>query len=85
MIPLSDVPFATLRRLLRDLGFREGTTPEGHHVFEHEPSGALFVFRAYKPQDRVSVPDMISVRTQFDYRGLLSPEALERRLKKASA
>jgi hypothetical protein len=87
----SDIPFAAIRRLLLDLGFVERAIPKASAMdvpgiaFGHAASGAVFLFPAYRPQDRVSMADFVTVRSQLDWRGLLSEEAFDAALRKASA
>jgi hypothetical protein len=81
----SDVPFAKLRALLLDLGFLERVIDDQSLGFYHAESGAVFTFRLYRPQDRVSMMDLAGVRFQLDWRGLLSREAFDAALRKASA
>jgi hypothetical protein len=81
----SDIPFAKLRALLLDLGFLERVIDDKSLGFYHAESGALFMFRRYRPQDRVSMMDLAGVRFQLDWRGLLSREAFDAALRKASA
>jgi hypothetical protein len=86
----SDVPFAAIRRLLLDLDFVEKALPKTTAdppaiVFGHAPSRAVFMFPAYRPQDRVSMADLVTVRKQLDWRGLLSEAAFDAALRKASA
>ncbi len=49
--------FAKLRQLLLDLGFAEQTVPGPNIVYFHEPSRALFAFRPYKQNERVTEYD----------------------------
>jgi hypothetical protein len=81
----SDLRFASLRQLLLDLGFVEKVVPGSSVVFGHADSGAVFLFRPYRPQDKVSMMDLVGVRKQLDLRGLLSEEAFDASLRKASA
>jgi hypothetical protein len=87
----SDVPFATMRKLLLDLGFVEKAVSgvADNHVptlvFGHADSDTIFLFRAYRPQDKVSLADLGGVRFQLDWRGLLSREAFDAALLKVSA
>jgi hypothetical protein len=87
----SDLPFSALRKLLLELGFEEKTVPQSAEnpvpgiAFHHAESDCFFVFRQYRPQDRVSMLDLVGVRSQLDWRGLLSPEAFDAALRKASA
>ena len=43
------------------------------------------MFRHYRPQDKVSLADLASVRKQLAWRGLLSEEAFDASLCKVSA
>jgi hypothetical protein len=86
-----DLPFSALRDLLLELGFEEKTVPKSAEnpvpgtAFYHPASDCFFVFRPYRPQDRVSMMDVLGVRSQLDWRGLLSEQAFDAALRKASA
>jgi hypothetical protein len=84
MIP-SDLPFAKLRALLLDLGFVEDVVDGKYLGFYHADSDTVFPFRMYRPQDRVSMVDLVTVRKQLDWRGLLREEAFDAALRKVSA
>jgi hypothetical protein len=81
----SDIPFARLRSLLLQLGFVERVIDGTHLAFLHADSDTFFTFRLYRPQDKVSMMDLAGVRSQLDWRGLLSREAYDDALRKASA
>jgi hypothetical protein len=93
----SDLPFACLRKLLLDLGFTEhvvdgnqltkgfGVQGKKYLAFNHPESDTSFLFRFYRPQDNVSRADLVNVRSQLAWRGLLSEDAFDASLKKASA
>jgi hypothetical protein len=86
----SVIPFARLRSLLLDLGFAERVIdgkgfPGKHLAFYHADSDTLFTFRLYGPKDKLSMMDLTGVRKQLDWRGLLSENAFESALRKASA
>jgi hypothetical protein len=87
----SDLPFSALRKLLLDLGFEERAVPASSVIpvpslaFRATASRAFFLFRAYRPRDKVSVADLVTVRKQLDWRGLLSEGAFDAALRKASA
>ncbi len=81
----SDIPFAKIRALLLGLGFDERVLEEKYLGFYHASTDALFAFRMYRPQDMVSRVDLNEVRMQLDLRGLLSEEAFDAALRKASA
>ncbi len=81
----SDLPFARLQAVLLDVGFVERVLDEKYLGFFHAPSDTLFTFRMYRPKDKVSLADVVSVRQQLAWRGLLSEEAFDASLSKASA
>jgi hypothetical protein len=81
----SDFPFAKLQSVLLDLGFAERMIDGKYLGFYHTASDTLFAFRMYDPHDKVSLADLVSVRQQFAWRGLLSEEAFDATLCKASA
>jgi predicted RNA binding protein YcfA (HicA-like mRNA interferase family) len=81
----SDLTFASLRSLLLELGFVEKSVPGSHFMFEHAPSDTVLVFRPYRPQEKVNLPDLASVRTHLDQRDLLRADAFDNLLRKASA
>jgi hypothetical protein len=93
----SDLPFKSLRKLLLDLGFTEhvvdgnqlakgyGAQGRKYLAFDHPESDTIFLFRFYQPQDKVSMADLVDVRKQLDWRGLLSEDTFDASLKKASA
>ena len=81
----SDLPFAKLKSVLVDLGFVERVIDGKYLGFYHAESDTLFTFRRYRPQDKVSLADLVTVRKQLDWRGLLSEEAFEASLAKVSA
>lgn len=81
----NDLPFAMLRRLLLDLGFTERVLDGKYLGFTHAASGCFFALPLYDPQERVSNTDLAGVRSELDLRGLLSEEAFDAALRKASA
>jgi hypothetical protein len=81
----SDLPFAKLRSALLDLGFVERVIDGKYLGFYHAESNTLFAFRMYRPEDKVSLADLLSVRKQLAWRGLLTEEAFDASLYKASA
>ena len=81
----SDVLFAKLKSALLGLGFVERVIDGKYLGFYHADSDTLFAFRMYRPQDKVSLADLASVRKQLAWRGLLSEEAFDASLCKASA
>jgi hypothetical protein len=84
MIARSTVTFAELRQLLVDLGFTVSKRGK-FWFFEHPASGTILPYRPYRSRERVTLRDVNSTRFQLDWRGLLTPEAFDDRLKKATA
>jgi hypothetical protein len=80
----SPVTFARLRRFLIDLGFQEVELKTARR-FEHAPSNTIFLFRAYQPRDKVTMPDLIGIKTQLDWRGMLPADAFDDSLEKSPA
>ena len=81
----SDLPFTKLRSVLLDLGFVERVLEGKYLGFYHAGSDTLFAFRMCRPRDKVSLADLVGVRKQLAWRGLLSEEAFDAALCKASA
>jgi hypothetical protein len=84
-MPANHLPFAKLRRLLLQLGFGERVIDAKYLGFTHAGSSCFFAFPLYGPQESVSTADLAGVRSQLDLRGLLSQEAFDAALRKASA
>jgi hypothetical protein len=80
----SHVPFGQLQRFLQQLGFSERRDQNGWR-FEHAPSNTFFLFRAYRPTDRVYEHDLFLVRSQLNGRGLMSEDAFDESLTKTPA
>jgi hypothetical protein len=81
----SELPFVKLQSTLIDLGFDERVIDDKYLGFYHAGSDTLFAFRMYRPQDKVSLADLASVRKQLAWRGLLSEQAFDASLCKVSA
>jgi hypothetical protein len=81
----SDIPFANLQSVLLDLGFVEREIDAKYLGFYHAESDTLVAFRKYRAQDQVSWADLASVLKQLAWRGLLSEEAFDASLCRASA
>jgi hypothetical protein len=79
----SDVVFAELRELLKELGFQE-TVEKAQFVFEH-PAGCTFLFRRYKDRDKVTLGDLLVVSQQLDWNGLMESADFDRLLHKTPA
>jgi hypothetical protein len=76
------IPFARLRKLLLDLGFEEARIRGPYWRFRHAPSGTLFVYRDYKPEDSILWHDFASTRLHLDMNGLMEADEFEDRLHK---
>ncbi len=84
MFKLSTVSFGKLRRFLLDLGFIEVPDERGHR-FEHRASGTILLFRPYKLREKVHMPDLIAMKSQLDWRGLVPADVFETSLHKTPA
>lgn len=84
MIKLSPISFAQMRRFLLDLGFTEVSENHGRR-FEHLPSNTIFLFRPYRLRDKVHMPDLVRIKSQLDWRGLVSADAFDDSLQKTPA
>lgn len=84
MVKLSTVSLGRLRRFLLDLGFSEVPDEQGHR-FEHPASGTILLFRSYKLREKVHMPDLIAMKSQLDWRGLLPADAFDASLQKTPA
>jgi hypothetical protein len=81
----SDLPFAKLRALLLDLGFVEGVVKGKYLGFYHSDSNAVLPCRMFRSQDKMSMADLVTMRKQLDWRGLLNEEAFDAALRKVPA
>jgi predicted RNA binding protein YcfA (HicA-like mRNA interferase family) len=84
-MPNRHISFGVLRQFLIDLGFVETRWRDSQVVFEHPPSGTMFVFPLFRPQDQVPDYHLISVRKQLDERGVLERTEFEGFLHKVTA
>ena len=74
---------ADLCELLLELGFSE--TREKIRLIYRHPFGGTVLIRPYKGKDKVKLTDMLVLRQQLDYNGVLASEELDRRLRKMPA
>jgi hypothetical protein len=84
MIARSSVPFERLQQLLLELGFTQSKR-ENSWVFEHGHSKAILTYRPYKSRERVTLKDLQVTRQDLDWRELMTPEAFDDALQKATA
>jgi hypothetical protein len=80
----SQIRFVQLRRLLQQIGFTQDRDESGWR-FENPVSNTVFLFRAYRPTDRVYEHDLFLVRSQLIARGLMSEDAFSESLAKTPA
>lgn len=80
----NSITYATLDRVLTDLGFVVTTVPNSHTLYEHAESGALIMLRLHRPNDPVDPGTLLVVRKTVVDRGVIEPEAFERLLQKNS-
>ncbi len=71
------VSFSVLQRVLESLGFFRKKVDGPQVVFEHSPSRTVFMFRAYKPRDKVTAADLMEVHKILDERGVIEAADLE--------
>jgi hypothetical protein len=84
MIARSSVAFERLQQLLLDLGFAESKRGR-FWVFQHAPSKTILTYRPYRPRERLTLKDVQVTRQDLDWRELMSPDAFDDLLQKASA
>ena len=80
-----NIPFAKVRSVLVDVGFVEREIENKYLSFSHAESDTFFVFFRYRARDKVSMADLVMGRKQLDWNGVLSEEAFDASLRKASA
>ncbi|MBW3598322.1 MAG: hypothetical protein KY475_13750 [Planctomycetes bacterium] len=80
----SQVRFGQLQRFLEEMGFSAERDNQGWR-FDHAASNTVFLFRGYRPADRVYEHDLLVVRSQLDGRGLMAPDAFHESLIKTPA
>jgi hypothetical protein len=80
----SPIRFEQLRHFLEEMGFA-GSRDEKGWRFEHRESNTVFLFRPYKPADRVYDHDLFLVRSQLNGRGLMTEQAFNESLLKTPA
>jgi hypothetical protein len=84
MIAKSTISFAELRQFLLDLGFTMSKRGK-FWFFEHAPSETTFLYRPYRPREKVTLVDLDSTRRHLDWRGVLDERAFDNLLKQATA
>ena len=80
------ITFGDVHALLTDLGFKRGHVEGKPYVlFEHKPSGVLFLFRPHRANERIDSGNLTSVRVHLVYNGFLDDDQFEAELKKRAA
>jgi hypothetical protein len=80
----SQVRFDQLQGFLEQMGFAQVREKDGWR-FDHLSSNTIFLFRPYRPTDRVYEHDLFLVRSQLHGRGLMPMEAFDESLTKTPA
>ncbi len=84
MVARSTVTFERLQQVLLDLGFTQSKRGI-FWVFVHAPSKATLIYRPYRPRERLTLKDLHVTRQDLEWRELMTPEAFDDILQKASA
>jgi hypothetical protein len=80
----SHVRFVELQKFFGEMGFSEARDKDGWR-FEQDSSNTIFLFRPYRPMDRVYEHDLFLVRSQLSRRGLITEEGFNESLTKTPA
>ncbi len=84
MVARSSVNFERLQQLLLDLGFTQ--SKRGNFwVFVHGHSKVMLTYRSYRSRERITLKDLQVTRQDLDWHELMSPEAFDDALQKATA
>lgn len=81
----NSLTYATLDRVLADLGFVVTTIPNSHTLYEHAESGAVLMLRLHRPNDPVDPGTLLVVGKTVVDRGLTEPATFEQLLQGISA
>ncbi len=84
MIARSSVTFERLQQLLLDLGFIQAKRGN-FWVFVHGHSKAILTYRPYRSRERVTLKDLQVTRQDLDWHELMTPDAFDDALQKATA
>jgi hypothetical protein len=74
---MRNVTYAQLDRLLAALGFQLASEKDPRRVYEHRPSGAMFVLAKRPPTDTVANADLHSTGRHLVEWGFLDDDAFE--------
>jgi hypothetical protein len=81
---MSGPKFATIQRILLDLGFQVRAVPGSHVLFERPGTDAWVLLRPYQEDDVVWPPNVLSIRSLLDAQGILSGERFDELLREQS-
>ncbi len=81
----TDVTYGQLDKALKSLGFicRLAKLRGDVRLYEHEATGARFIFAAVPESDGVLDYHLLAVRTSLDLYGIADPKEFAAKLKKA--
>jgi hypothetical protein len=79
------VQFAALDDFLQGLGFKKTVVPDSHVAFEQKKTGAVLMFRVYRPNEKVESVKLAAVRHLLIEKGLVQPESFDTLLLKTPA
>jgi hypothetical protein len=79
------ISFASLDEFLTDLGFVKTVVPDSHVAFEQARTGAVLLFRLYRPNEKVESVKLAAVRHLLVERGFIEPDRFDNLLLKTPA
>jgi hypothetical protein len=71
------IPFALVRQVLLDLGFRETVVPASHIGFRHAETGAEIMLPVYRSNQRMAPRHLLLVRVTLDAKGLMDGDEFD--------
>jgi predicted RNA binding protein YcfA (HicA-like mRNA interferase family) len=79
------VTYATLKKMLHKLGFKDTVVPGSHVVFTYPEPNTLLIYRDYRPEETISWADMAATRRFLDAWGLVEADTFETVLQETHA
>jgi hypothetical protein len=79
------ITFGALDKLLKSLRFTRTVVSDSSVAYEHRPSDTLLALRPQPPAEEADPRTLIIVRKMLVERGLIEPDAFEKRVRKLSA
>jgi hypothetical protein len=76
--------FATIQRILVDLGFQVRSVPGSHVLFERPGTDTWVLLRPYQDDDVVWGPNVVGIRELLDAKGILPAERFDELVKERS-